>query len=184
VLVLRTGVNAKVVLAVAALLLVPGLLQRVLYRDLHAARRALDGGRPAEAMERLVRFRRRLVEQPWLDAALWLRWPDYTTSVHALAGHELGRACLAHGEPGNAERAWREALHFDPAYPHPYAHLGLLAAARGDPFAADSLLVQAWLRGYPAACLAAARAQVKGLVEQHDARQRQAREAALAGPGP
>jgi hypothetical protein len=165
--------SAVVAFALVGALLAPGLLQRWLYRDFHAAERAHREGRHADA--HIIRFLQHLPDRQWLELALWLRWSRYTTQLEAMALNQLGETCLALDDPVEAGRAWRAASEVDEAYPVPYVNLALLDARRGDPFAADAKLLRAWVYGYPEPELAAARSQVQALVDAwHAARSEKA----------
>jgi tetratricopeptide (TPR) repeat protein len=164
-LLLRSAWNPGLGAVLALSLLAPAALQRLLYRDFHAAKQATRQGRHLEAQDHLQRFLRQIHERPWLQPALWLRWSSYTTSIESMASNELGAVCLALGDPVEADRAWRAAIELDRAYPVPYVNLALLAAAKGDPFAADELLSTADHYGYPSKRMDAAKAQARKLLE-------------------
>lgn len=134
--------------ALFLVLLIPGRIQGILYRDLYRGRRALDQENPAEALLYLERFRGTLRAQPWRKAALWLGWSVYTPSVEAMVFNDIGSSHLALEVPDHAVSAWRTSLELDPLYPIPHANLALVAAAGGERAVAESLLDIAKSIGY------------------------------------
>ncbi len=120
-------------LAVLALvLMIPGRLHGVLWRELYRGRARLERGKPHEALAELQRFLERLDRHPRLRRLWWLAWATYTRDGRALALNSIGAAHLELGDLESAEASFRSALELDPEYPIPYANLAALAKARGD----------------------------------------------------
>jgi len=139
------------VLVLILVLLIPGRVQGLLFRDLFRGRRALDRGEPKLALSHLKEFLATVRAQPWRKPLLWLSWSFYTPSVEAMALNNIGTAQFALGDNGAAEVAWRDALDLDPQYPIPYANLALIAATRNDSSAASQHLEAARRLGYSGA---------------------------------
>jgi hypothetical protein len=132
-------------------LLLPGRIQGLLFRDLFRGRRHLDRNDAASALRHLNSFLVTIRSQPWRKPALWLSWSIYTPSVEAMAHNNIGTAFLALGDAAAAEAAWHAALDLDSQYPIPHANLALVAAARNDPAAASHHLDMARRLGYSGA---------------------------------
>lgn len=134
-------------------LLIPGRVQGLLFRELFRGRRDLDRDDAASALNHLSSFLETIRSQPWRRPALWLSWSFYTPNVEAMAQNNIGAAYLALGNAGAAEVAWHAALRLDSQYPIPHANLALVAAARNDPVAASRHLDAAHKLGYSGAGL-------------------------------
>jgi hypothetical protein len=136
------------VLLLIAVLLVPGRIQGLLFRDLFRGRHDLDRNDAASALKHLESFLHTVREQPWRRLALWLSWSIYTPSLEAMAQNNVGAAHLALGDIAAAEGAWRTALELDSQYPLPHANLALVAAAHNDSGAVDKHLATARKLGF------------------------------------
>jgi len=137
--------------AVIALLLIPGRIQRSVFRDFYQGRRLLGGAHYAQAAESFERFLQVTQEQPWRKRLIWLSWPIYTTDIEAMAWNNLGAATLWLGDLSSASSAFREALDLDPDYAQPYFNIAVLQVMQGDHEAARQSVQQAATLGYAGA---------------------------------
>jgi tetratricopeptide (TPR) repeat protein len=142
------GGGAGAMLAVAAVLLVPGRVQGVFFRDLFQGRRLLDTGHAAEAVPHLERFLQTVHAEPWRKRLLWLSWSIYTPNVEAMALNNLGAARMRLGQLLEAETAFQEALALDPLYPVPQFNIAILHEMRGDRATAERAVAEATRLGY------------------------------------
>src|SRR5688572_15381293 len=79
-------------LVVAAVLLVPGRLLGVAYRDLFRGRRLLDMRQAQESIPHTLRFIDYIRQHPARKRLLWLAWSVYTPDAEAMALNNLGAA--------------------------------------------------------------------------------------------
>jgi len=142
-----------VVITIVVLLLLPGRIQGLLFRDLFRGRRDLDRNSAESALSHFNSFLTIIRAQPWRKAALWLSWSIYTPDVEAMAQNNIGAAHLNLGNLDAAETALSTALSLDPQYPLPHANLALVAALRADPGAVEHHLEAARKLGYKGAAL-------------------------------
>ena len=147
------GWSRGAVIAAALVLLVPGRIQGLLFRDLFRGRVELDRGNPPAALEYFQRFLQTIQAQPWRKPALRLGWSFYTPSVEAMTHNNIGSAEFALGATARAAAAWQAALTHDPLYPLPYANLALVAAQLGDAATTAEHLATARRLGYSATAL-------------------------------
>jgi tetratricopeptide (TPR) repeat protein len=136
------------VATIVLVLLVPGRIQGLLFRDLFRGRRDLDRNDAESALIHLNSFLTTIRAQPWRKPALWLSWSFYTPNVEAMTRNNIGSAQLRLGDLASAEEAWNAALVLDPSYPLPHANLALVAAARDDKVAMARHLETARTLGY------------------------------------
>jgi len=142
------GGGPVVMLATGLLLLIPGRIQGFYYRDLFAARRLLDSGKPEEAILSLERFVKSIEQHPSRSKLLWLAWAIYTPDVLAMAMNNLGAAHLELGQLDAAEQAFAGALAKDPLYPLPYFNLAIVHELRGNRLEAAAAAERARQLGY------------------------------------
>jgi tetratricopeptide (TPR) repeat protein len=142
-----------VVVTIVLVLLLPGRIQGLLFRDLFRGRRDLDRNSPESALGHFNSFLTTIRAQPWRKPALWLSWSIYTPNVEAMTQNNIGAAQLNLGDLSSAEAALNTALALDPQYPLPHANLALVAALRADSSAAESHLEAARKCGYKGAGL-------------------------------
>jgi tetratricopeptide (TPR) repeat protein len=142
------GGSVGAILAVGVVLLVPGRLQGVFYRDLFRGRRLLDTGHAAEAIPHLERFLQTVRAEPWRKRLLWLSWSVYTPNVEAMALNNLGAARMRLGQMREAETAFQEALTLDPFYPVPQLNIAMIHEMRGDRATAERAVAEATRLGY------------------------------------
>jgi tetratricopeptide (TPR) repeat protein len=142
-----------VVVTIVAVLLLPGRVQGLLFRDLFRGRRDLDRNSAESALGHFSSFLSTIRAQPWRKPALWLSWSIYTPDVEAMTQNNIGAAQLNLGNLDSAEAALNTALSLDPQYPLPHANLALVAALRADPSAVERHLEAARKLGYKGAAL-------------------------------
>ena len=146
--VISTGQQTSIMLALIAMLLIPGRIQRVLFKDFYHGRRLLGAGRYAEAIESCERFLRSLHAQPWRKQLVWLSYPVYTSSIEAMALNNLAAAQLWLGRLPEASATLRKAIALDPLYAHPYFNMAVLHAMQGERAEAELSSMQALKLGY------------------------------------
>jgi hypothetical protein len=142
-----------VVFTIVLVLLLPGRIQGLLFRDLFRGRRDLDRNSSESALGHFNSFLTTIRAQPWRKPALWLSWSIYTPNVEAMAQNNIGAAQLNLGNLDSAQAALNAALALDSQYPLPHANLALVAALRGDPSTAEHHLEAARKLGYRGAGL-------------------------------
>lgn len=147
--VLRVVEPGPWIVAMAALvLLLPGRIQGLLFRDLFRGRSCLDRNDAQSAFVHFNSFLSTIKSQPWRRHALWLSWSVYTPDVEAMTWNNIGSAKFGLGDLPAAEEAWSHALSLDPLYPLPHANLALAAATRGEEAVAKRHLDEARALGY------------------------------------
>jgi hypothetical protein len=142
-----------VVITIVVVLLLPGRIQGLLFRDLFRGRRDLDRDRPESALGHFNSFLTTIRAQPWRKPALWLSWSIYTPDVEAMTQNNIGAAQLNLGNLDVAEAALNTALSLDPQYPLPHANLALVAALRANPSRVEHHLEAARKLGYKGVAL-------------------------------
>jgi tetratricopeptide (TPR) repeat protein len=167
----RTGRSEPwVVFTIVLVLLLPGRIQGLLFRDLFRGRRDLERNRPESALRHFNSFLTAIRAQPWRKPALWLSWSIYTPNVEAMTQNNIGAAQLNLGNLDSAQDALNTALSLDPLYPLPHANLALVAALRADRDTAAHHLDAARRLGYKGAGLdrfASKTQSVLAAVESH-----------------
>lgn len=158
------------ILAVGLMLLAPGRLQGVLWRDFFRGTRLLREGRHAEAIAYLEGFRIRITQRPSLKRAIWLTWPGYTANADVMALTNLGAAQFGLGDLDAAERDLTTASALDPESPLPWLNLGLVRSARGDTSGAERAFVEARRHGYRGGSLDRIQQTASGLVTRLEGR--------------
>jgi tetratricopeptide (TPR) repeat protein len=141
------------VFTIVLVLLLPGRIQGLLFRDLFRGRRDLDRNSPETALGHFNTFLTTIRAQPWRRPALWLSWSIYTPNVEAMTQNNIGAAQLNLGNLDSAQAALSTALSLDPQYPLPHANLALVAALRADSGTAEHHLEAARRLGYKGAGL-------------------------------
>lgn len=134
--------------AVVAVLVIPGRVQGVFYRDLFRGRRLLSGGHAAEAEAHFERFLALVRESPWRKWLIWLSWSVYTPDVEAMTLNNLGAARIQLGKRGEAATSLGEALEIDPQYPIPYFNLAILHELEGNRESAEQAATAAGCLGF------------------------------------
>jgi len=144
----RFGNGIVGVLLVVAVLLVPGRVQGVYYRELFNGRRLLDHGNAAAAKERFERFLGQLRQRPWIKRLLWLSWSFYTPSVEAMTWNNIACCELEQGRLSKAKELFDTALALDPLYPLPHFNLAVLYELGANTSDAERALEKANSLGY------------------------------------
>lgn len=146
IVVLGGGMTAVVIVAV--LLLVPGRLNGIFYRDLFRGRRLLDVGQSEASIPYTSRFLDQIRRHPGRKRLLWLAWSVYTPDAEAMALNNLGAAHLRTGDFAAAADALRSAIAVDPQYPIPYYNLAIERAVAHDHSEAARLAAEAERLGF------------------------------------
>jgi tetratricopeptide (TPR) repeat protein len=136
------------VIVVAAILLVPGRLLGIAYRDLFRGRRLLDLRQAEASIAYTQRFLDYIRRHPARKRLLWLAWSVYTPDAEAMALNNLGAAHLETGSFAAASDALKSAMAVDPQCPLPYHNLAIERAAANDNEEAARLAVEAEKLGF------------------------------------
>ncbi|MCI0380527.1 MAG: hypothetical protein L0215_23315 [Gemmataceae bacterium] len=133
---------------IVLLLLLPGRLQGLFFRDLFRGRRLLAMGKPEQSKIYSVQFLEQIRKRPWQKRLLWLNWGIYTTDVEVMALNNTAAAHLECGRLDRAESLFFDAIELDPKCPLPYFNLAIIAEIRGDREKAEAYVKEASVRGY------------------------------------
>ena len=144
----RFHAGAVSLLILALALLLPGRVLGFFWRDLLRGLRLLKARRFAESKQYSQRFLADVQARPWLKRLIWLGSSTYSRDPEALAFNNLGAAEIMLGEWDQAQEHLHASLAVDPLNPLPCFNLGKLAAAQGDPPAAQRWFDQAAALGY------------------------------------
>jgi tetratricopeptide (TPR) repeat protein len=162
VLFVRTGSGPLLLFLIGLLLLVPGRVQGVLWRDFFRGTRHLREQRFREAVEALERFRARVAAQPGLKRAIWLAWPGYSADIEAMTLTNLGMARLNLGAADEAERALNAAIALDAQSALAWFNLGMVHTVRHEAEFAARAFAEAHRLGYRGNALDRAQAALSG----------------------
>ncbi len=146
--VVKLGGGIFAALIVAAVLLVPGRLLGVFYRDLFRGRRLLDLRQPEASIGYTSRFVDHIRRHRGQKRLLWLAWSMYTPDAEAMALNNLGAARLELGDFAGASDAFKSALVVDPQYPLPYYNLAIERVIADDHAEATRLAAEAERLGF------------------------------------
>ncbi len=135
-------------LVVAAIMLIPGRVLGVAYRDLFRGRRLLDLRRADASIPYTQRFLDNIRQHPARKRLLWLVWSVYTPDAEAMALNNLGAAQLETGDFAAAADALNAALAVDPEYPLPHYNLAIERAVAKDEAAASRHAAEAERLGF------------------------------------
>lgn len=113
------------------LMLAPGRVQGVLWRDFFRGRRLLAMGRHEASIPFFDRFLARVQARPRLKWAIWLSWGMYTRDIEVMTENNLGAAKLELGRWDEAKGHLKRALALDAHAPLPHYNLAMIFAARG-----------------------------------------------------
>ncbi len=136
---------------VALLLLVPGRVQGVLWREFFRGRRLLADNDPQGAIGHFERFLSQLRDRPWLKHLIWLSWGTYTRDIEVMTLNNLGAAHLSLGDFEAARRSLDHGRELDPLSPLPYFNLALLEQVQGNPEQSTRLFERARDLGFTGA---------------------------------
>ena len=129
---LPSGPRLPRLLFATAVLLIPGRVQGLFYRDLFRGRRLLVRRELADSAAATRRFLDWIDGPSWRRALLWLTWSVYTTDARAMGWNNLGVAEMQRGRWNAAAQALHQALAIDPKYPIPHFNLAAVAHILGD----------------------------------------------------
>lgn len=146
--IVASGGGVLPMLVVAAVLLVPGRLLGLAYRDLFRGRRLLDMRQAEASIPHTLRFIDSIRQHPARKRFLWLAWSVYTPDAEAMALNNLGAALLETGDFGAAADSLNAALAVDPEYPLPHYNLAIERAVARDEGAAARHAAEAERLGF------------------------------------
>jgi tetratricopeptide (TPR) repeat protein len=129
------------------LLLIPGRLTVLFWREFYTGQRALRLGDHELARASFMAFLEKVRAQPWLKRLMYFKWGVHTWDIEAMALNNLGSTFAEKGEPEQAVRWYEAALAVDPDYGVAYANLAVIAYARGADAEATRLLERAHALG-------------------------------------
>jgi tetratricopeptide (TPR) repeat protein len=127
-------------IAIALLLIIPGRIPTLLWREFYAGQRALQIGDHERARASFIAFVDKVRARPWLKRLMYVKWGVHTWDIEAMALNNLGNTYVEKGEPHLAVGWYEAALTVDPDYGAPYANLAVIGYARGDEADATRLL--------------------------------------------
>lgn len=127
-----SGQSGLVLIIIVLILLLPGRVQGIYFRDFFTGRRLMNLGRAEESIPEFERFLATLDEHPRRGWALWLSWSMYTVSAKAMTLNNLAASYLELGDQVNARRYIEQSLAIDPLYPIPYINLAVLEELKGN----------------------------------------------------
>lgn len=130
------------------LLLVPGRIAGLYYRDFFTGRRLMGARRYADALACFERFLTQVRARPGLKRLIWLHAGIYTRDIEAMALNNIGACHLELNALDRVSEPLQMALAIDPEYPIPHLNFAQLAARRGDQDAARVAAVKASDLGY------------------------------------
>ena len=142
------GGGSVPMIVVAAILLIPGRILGVAYRDLFRGRRLLDLRQAEASIPYTLRFLEYIRQHPGRKRLLWLAWSVYTPDSEAMALNNLGAAHLESGDFVAAADAFNAALAVDPEYPIPHYNLAIERAVAKDEAAAARHAAEAERLGF------------------------------------
>jgi hypothetical protein len=117
-------------LVVAAVLLTPGLVARLLLRDLFASRVLIARGEHLAALDAAQNFLQQLERRPWIRHAIWAQYGVYTLSAKAMALNNGGAALMELRRFAEARVMLERARAADLRYPIPLYNLASDRGAR------------------------------------------------------
>ena len=138
---------------VALVLVVPGLISRLLLRDLLASRAHLVRGAHGQALEAAQRFLADYGKRPWIRHAIWTQYGTYTLSVEAMALNNAGAALMELQRCAEAREMLMRARDADAAYPIPVFNLAVIATLQGDEAEGERMAGEAARLGFAGARL-------------------------------
>ncbi|HKQ79139.1 MAG TPA: tetratricopeptide repeat protein [Blastocatellia bacterium] len=134
-------------IVIGLLLVIPGRIPMLLWREFYAGQRALQIGDHERARASFIAFIEKVRAQPWLKRLMYLKWGVHTWDIEAMALNNLGNTYVEKGEPHQAVGWYEAALAVDPDYGVPYANLAVIGYARGAEAEAKRLLDRAHALG-------------------------------------
>ncbi len=144
----RAYIGIEFKLAAVLLLLMPGRLHGLVFRDLYTALRAFNQGQYEISLGATKNMLEGLARHPWKGHQSLAWFGVYSRSVHSLAFNNLGAAHLCLGQLDEAERALRSAIEHDTLNPLPYFNLAVLERLREAPQQSDEFARRSQELGY------------------------------------
>jgi tetratricopeptide (TPR) repeat protein len=137
-----------IAIGVAAAMLCVVLLLSVIAYDYFIARHHTKRRRWRAAVERFVKFEKKLVSASWRGATVLVYLSIYTFDALAIVRNEIAQALMNLDEFEAAERWLKGALERDLQYSPAYVNLGAIAAIRRDAVTARKHISRAVHLGY------------------------------------
>lgn len=134
--------------ALIAALLIPGILGRLVLRDLLASRAHHGRAHYMEALGAARRFLDLLKRRPWIRHAIWTQFGVYSLSVEAMALNNAGAALLEMVRFDEARGQFMRARDIDPNYSIAAFNLAVIAKLLGDRELSEELAREAAKLGY------------------------------------
>ncbi|MGH8583591.1 MAG: hypothetical protein ACREWG_12575 [Gammaproteobacteria bacterium] len=131
-----------------ALLLIPGRLQQIYWKEYFRGQRLQLKGQHAEAMQQFEGFLARLEKHPGLRHLIWFSQWFYTQNVEVMALNNMGVSALWLEDEEKAEALLNKAAKLDPDSPLPYYNLAVMHYALGDEASGAKYLTKAKALGY------------------------------------
>ena len=141
------GFRPSTLIVIAILLIIPGRIPALLWREFYTGQRAMQLGDHELARASYIAFLEKVRAQPWLKRLMYVKWGVHTWDIEAMALNNLGSTFVEKGEPQQAIRWYEAALAVDPEYGAPYANLAVIGYSRGDEAEATRLLDRAHALG-------------------------------------
>lgn len=129
-------------------LLLPGRILGLAWRDQLAGLRLLNERRFAESVRHTNRFLEQLAHRPWIRHLIWLGGGTYSRDPKSLALNNLGAAEMSLGHFEAARAHLEESRQLDSENPLPYFNLALLHRILKEPSKAQEFLDHARRLGY------------------------------------
>lgn len=140
--------SSTAVIAVAAILFIPGRIVGYVWRDFLQGKRHTDAKQWDEAIPLFESFLKRLKGTPIIGWLIWTGPSIYTVSTHAMVMNNLGVCNLELGRLPLAKEQLLEALKLDDRYPLPHHNLAILASVEKDEASAQYHVSEARRLGY------------------------------------
>ncbi len=146
--ILASGKSPVVIAGVVLVLIVPGRICGVYWREFFKGRNLMTHGRFLEAEPYFERFLAKLRDRPWLKRLIIFSWGMYTRDIEVMTLNNLGVISIEQGKFEDARELLDRAVSLDPQAPLPYFNLALIAAADNREDLAKELLGKAEERGF------------------------------------
>lgn len=137
-----------VLLGIGVVLLVPGRIQQIYWKDFFRGQKLQLKGRHREALEAFEGFLTTLRERPGLRHLIWFAQWSYTRDVEVMTLNNMGVSAMTLRSIKQAETFLKSAAELDPDSPLPYYNLAVLYYGLGDDAHGAANLVRAGTLGY------------------------------------
>ncbi len=124
--------NLLFLVAICLLLLVPGRIHAIFYKDFYTAKKLFASNSYEKSYELFKSFSEQLQQKPWLKKLIWLSWGMYTKNIEAITVNNMGIAKLYIRELKTARDYFERAIELDSSYPIPYYNLAKLLIIDGN----------------------------------------------------